>query len=165
MDELVYKRMDKVGCDKFRSIDRLSGLLELALSDIGKVKRDKRYILNMDYYHSSTSIRGGKCLVCLAGSVLVRTLGYPFDEDYSDEKKVCDFDLRRRIEAIDWLRRGCVKQALQVMKWDDEDRLNRLDGIPEWVLSESEDYCMFHYYDESILYYERMVSHLKGVGL
>ena len=52
--------------------EKLSDLLDLAVSDAIKCEEDPRYRLNMDTYH--TPEKDG-CHVCLAGAVMAQTMG------------------------------------------------------------------------------------------
>lgn len=62
---------------------KISEVLTLGLRDLKKVEMDKRYVVDMDDWHSPMSERwkGGKwvkqktCSVCFAGSVMAKTLG------------------------------------------------------------------------------------------
>ena len=47
-------------------------LLELALADFDVISQDPNYDINMMVYHDGATKR--KCVVCLAGSVMARTL-------------------------------------------------------------------------------------------
>ena len=47
-------------------------LLELALADFDEIVKDPNYVIDMLFYHDG--IVDGNCLVCLAGSVMARTL-------------------------------------------------------------------------------------------
>ncbi len=70
---------------------KLSRLIRLALADLAKVERSKKYVVDMTWsWHSPQP--SGKCAVCLAGSVMAKTLNVPPDRfanpryyDFSDE--------------------------------------------------------------------------------
>lgn len=86
--------------------DKLSDLIEVALRDLELVENDKRYTVNMDWWHRS----GDTCLVCLAGSVMAKSLDvspdrtrYPNDFDDKTEAK---------LGALNWARVGDVDYAL-----------------------------------------------------
>ena len=57
-----------------------SQLLRLALADLRKVERTPGYAIDMSTYHH---VSRGTCTVCLAGSVMVGTLGMPTDRSVS----------------------------------------------------------------------------------
>ena len=88
-------------------IKKLWQLLELALSDFEKVKKDPKYIIDMDRWHSPDD-KSGKCAVCLAGAVMAKSLGVkrseyktPFNEDIPDLERD---DLENKLTAIDSFR-------------------------------------------------------------
>lgn len=58
--------------------DKLSALLRLAVHDARLVAKDPRYELDMDVWHS---VHGNKCAVCMAGAVMVRSLGVKPGDD------------------------------------------------------------------------------------
>ena len=51
--------------------DKLSDCLELALGDLEKCERSKRYRIDMIEWHNPVA---ETCYVCLAGSVIARAL-------------------------------------------------------------------------------------------
>lgn len=55
-------------------ITKLHKLLALALDDFEQVLRDDRYVANMKSWHDPRG--SGKCHVCLAGSVMAKSLGW-----------------------------------------------------------------------------------------
>ena len=52
--------------------DNLIDLIELAIDDVRKCKADPKYIINMNIWHGP--IRKNKCAVCIAGSIIAKTL-------------------------------------------------------------------------------------------
>ena len=86
--------------------DKLSDLIEVALRDLEAVENDERYTVNMDWWHRP----GDTCLVCLAGSVMAKSLDvspdrtrYPNDFDDRTEAK---------LDVLNWARLGDVDYAL-----------------------------------------------------
>ena len=53
-----------------------SALLEVAMTDLGKIERSKRYGVHMGFWHTGQEV----CEVCLAGAVMAFTLGANHDE-------------------------------------------------------------------------------------
>lgn len=89
--------------------DKLSDLILVALDDLEKVENDPRYDINMGWWHRP-GVYNQKCLVCLAGSVMAKSLGtspertrYPNDFDDKTEAK---------LDALNWARVGDVDYAL-----------------------------------------------------
>lgn len=52
-----------------------SKLIRLALKDLASVARDRRYLVDMSIWHSGKVWSHDQCVVCLAGSVMARSLG------------------------------------------------------------------------------------------
>lgn len=73
--------------------EKPSELLKLAMLDLEKVEADPRYRVDMGEWHKPN----GRCSVCLAGSVMAKTLGLPPNKDdpFYDGR-------RRRAEIIRW---------------------------------------------------------------
>lgn len=89
--------------------DKLSDLIEVALRDLEAVENDKRYTVNMGWWHRP-NVYDHTCIVCLAGSVMAKSLDvspdrtrYPNDFDDKTEAK---------LGALNWARVGDVDYAL-----------------------------------------------------
>ena len=90
--------------------NKLSDLLELALSDLEKCHKDKRYKLNMDTWHAKNNFNNEKlCRVCMAGAVMAKTLNVGIDEIRNLDSFY--FETRDKIMAIDELRQGLFLSA------------------------------------------------------
>lgn len=95
-----------------------SELLLLAIKDLEKVEKSKRLIVDMGHWVSPHAggyeIPKGKCAVCLAGAVLVRSLGVTTSnggftpEDFN--KNICG-----KARALDAFRSGFVGGGLFFM--------------------------------------------------
>jgi hypothetical protein len=105
--------------------EKLSDLIDLALDDLEKVERDPRYVLKMTVWHSSLDYdMESRCAVCLAGSVIAKTLEVPPNKsvlpiDFDEHTKV-------RLEALDNLRCGYLREAARSVNLPD------LGSIPQW---------------------------------
>lgn len=93
-----------------------SALLRLALEDLEAVEADKKYKVAMGKWHEPN----GACKVCLAGSVLAKTLQVPrnldLSYDYDDENEVFG---ARMIDPEGWNRHVAVatpKDSILLMK-------------------------------------------------
>ena len=87
-----------------------SDLLELALSDLEKCSKDKRYKLNMHTWHAKNNFSKEKlCHVCMAGAVMAKTLNVGIDEIKNVDSFT--FETRDKIMAIDALRQGLFLSA------------------------------------------------------
>jgi hypothetical protein len=84
----------------------LSELLALAIEDMRVIAKDPRYELDMNLFHSPI---GDKCYVCLAGSVMARTLKLPPGENYIPDE--FDKDTFNKLYALDALRIGDLVEA------------------------------------------------------
>lgn len=99
-----------------------SKLIRLALKDLKAVERDKKhYVVEMGYWHfnpdpefeEDKGLEATKCYVCLAGSVMAKTLKTkpkfdrdPFDFEDSDG---------RALKALDYLREGKLYSAFDIL--------------------------------------------------
>ena len=100
--------------------DKLSDLIDLALSDLEKARNDPRYEINMSAWHRPLKepnalypFTAGKCLVCLAGSVMAFSLGADSQQDKFP--KDYDEDTCRKLNALDAIRLGEVNYALDIL--------------------------------------------------
>lgn len=106
-----------------------SKLLSIAIADLEAVKKDKRYVINMGRWHSPFhSKRGIVCHVCLAGSVMAKSL----KTDYNTEVEIEDFDPKTKtlLNAIDHFRCGSILSALASI-----DRTFATNYADKWQLS------------------------------
>lgn len=87
--------------------DTLSGLLRLAVHDAQACEADERYELVMSAWHAATN--RGTCAVCMAGSVMARTLRVPSRNFVTPT----DFSARTdaRLRAINAMRSGWLDEA------------------------------------------------------
>jgi len=83
---------------------KLSQWIRLALSDLVKCETDSRYKINMSVWHTPNS----HCSVCMAGSVMAKTLGADITEDLVP----CDGRFDMQLEALDAIRTGDIDGAL-----------------------------------------------------
>jgi hypothetical protein len=112
--------------------DKPSDLLELALRDLEFVEQDDKYRVRMWMWHlperafMQPASPPLYCNVCLAGSVLAKTLNVPFDVPVL----VSEFDasgdeafdkLVHKLRAVDYLREGDVGGALWILEYPRED--------------------------------------------
>ena len=94
-----------------------SALLRLALDDLAKVERDKRFVVNMNEWFKSN----GHCQVCMAGSVMAKTLGVPIGERISTwENRTCNLDhfpvkVYNKFLALNEFRQYCFMYALEYL--------------------------------------------------
>lgn len=83
--------------------DKLSDLLDLAVTDAERAEADPRYELRMGTWHRPS---GSKCLVCMAGAVMAFTL----DADPARHLEP-DGQNMTKLWAIDSMREGNFEQA------------------------------------------------------
>ncbi len=90
---------------------KLSELLTLALNDLNKTEKDKRYQIDMSDWHTP---HAKACYVCLSGAVMAQTL----KASPSLLKVPYHFDRvnNRKLVALELLRHGDVAGAVWVMK-------------------------------------------------
>lgn len=85
-------------------IKKPSKLIRIALGDLVKAERSKKYRVDMRKWHKPN----GQCAVCFAGSVMA------FSLKADRLSHLCDTDFRSRLQldALDDLRMGRVDEAL-----------------------------------------------------
>ena len=86
--------------------DKLSDLLELALSDLEKVEALPKYKVDMMQWHTNI---GDVCAVCLAGSVLAMTGKMEYGLNYS--ASMLPRPIADKLLALNALREGNVYAA------------------------------------------------------
>lgn len=109
--------------------DKPSALIRLALKDLEKCERSRKYKIDMDYWYKPN----GKCKVCLAGSVMAQTM--QIKSKVEIEPCFLDDDSDRlKLEALNNFRVGYPRYALEDMGI----RSPAVDNVP-WEFS-VEDY-------------------------
>lgn len=97
---------------KDRKLPRqLSALLRIAVADAKAVQRRKRFRLDMDIYCSAST--NGSCWVCLAGPVMVQSLG--LDPRRTQSRSVWPNQTNYEVElhAIEYMRVGRFDRAFK----------------------------------------------------
>ncbi len=96
--------------------DKPSELIRVALADLEKCEKDPGYKIEMDVWHEPRS-EGGKCEVCLAGSVMAKTLSVDriMDADPSEFPEA----VHLKLCALDSFRCGEVTEAFLGMRIGD----------------------------------------------
>lgn len=101
---------------KQKAPEKLSQAIFMALNDLALVENDKRYFVNMSFWHTPAGgdmeiVADDVCAVCLAGAVLAKTC------KVSSAAYISPYDLssewRRSLLAVDRVRIGNVAAALQ----------------------------------------------------
>jgi hypothetical protein len=91
--------------------DLPSELIRLALKDLELCENDNKYFIDMDWWHCRRF--DGSCSVCLAGSVMAKTLDTPlvnaFPEDFAST------GTEMKLLALNQFRGGVVKRGLQYL--------------------------------------------------
>jgi hypothetical protein len=89
--------------------DKPSELIRLALADLVKCERSKKYRIHMSDWHVPNS----QCAVCLAGAVMAQTLG----ADITEERMPCDYDesLADPLNALNNFRVGNCTGAFRTL--------------------------------------------------
>ena len=165
--------------ERFKETNKLSVLLSLALDDLELVEKDSNYKINMNTWH--TKPEGKKCEVCLAGSVLAKTLNIPrveFDwlEDWTGATEIM-----YKLRALDYIRRGDLIPALLELGHTKEHAtiFELVKGIRDATKSTfvavelilGEDWHDFYYnndcedFKDFVTFYRRVASKLNMVGL
>lgn len=134
--------------------DKISELLKLAMIDLEKVEADPRYKVDMLEWHTP---RENKCEVCLAGSVLAKSLKIDFKQRYYGlnlSEKIDD-----KLETINSLRMGHFYSVLGRIKLD-------LFSLPESYASILEmDHLSKYYREKWKLHMATIIGILVAEGL
>lgn len=105
--------------------DKPSELIRVALADLAKVERSKKYRVEMGTWHEPVD---GVCEVCLAGAVMAKTLkSYPNETLWADTD--FDDDTKNKLLALDFLRQGEVVEALEQLGFDDHEHIHDYDIV------------------------------------
>ena len=102
--------------------DKPSELLRLAMDDLAKCEGSKKYVVHMDIWHSG-NVGLDKCLICLAGAVMSKTLGCPITEHSS--LSYYSIRVANKLRAVNFFRKGDVNLALSCMQIKCLSFLNR----------------------------------------
>lgn len=92
--------------------DKPSELIRVALQDLEAVENDSRYSVDMDVWHEPDTYT--TCYVCLAGSVIAKSLGAP--ATHSQNPDHYPYSVERKLRALDWLRAGFIKEFLECLR-------------------------------------------------
>lgn len=98
----------------------LSTVLRVALEDLEATEQlSAIYRIDMEIYHGPDAALG-KCVVCLAGTVMAQTLS----AKPTSLLGPCDYPtpISNRLQAIDWARLGAFSFAAETMGYPDDDQ-------------------------------------------
>lgn len=91
-----------------------SELLKIAINDFKEVLKDPAYLVNMSDWHK---FNGVQCEVCLAGSVIAKTLGMNELKEYTPFSSFGN-DNQNKFLALNAIRMGRLKEACTLMGID-----------------------------------------------
>lgn len=100
-----------VNKDTVRLPDKPSELIMLALKDLNLVRGDDRYKIDMICWHVKYRTEE-VCRVCLAGSVMAKTLHATIEDDAGIRPEFYETDTKCKLEALDNFRQGHVVSGL-----------------------------------------------------
>lgn len=108
----------------FRLPNKPSKLIRLAIKDLEAVEKNPRYTIDMTTWHTPSSGLKG-CFVCLAGAVMAQTLradreGNRLPHDFKKTFGLLPSKNHKRLEALDFFRRGLLYAGLQVLGYPKE---------------------------------------------
>lgn len=94
---------------------KLSMLMKLALSDLAKVEKSDKYVVNMGSWHRA-SVQDNRCSVCFAGSIMAKSLKADpsismYHDDFGKEWSLAFL-------ALNEVRIGGIARALYYMGLD-----------------------------------------------
>lgn len=102
--------MKKEIVENMKLPDKSSKLLLLALRDLELIERDPNYKVNMGVFHDSVFKTGSKCSVCLAGSVIAKTLKCPKEFGANITPDAYPFHIWGKLYLLDNMRQGIFEQ-------------------------------------------------------
>lgn len=137
----------------FFKTTKLSTLLQIAVDDVCRSERSKKYKIEMHDWHNPDGM--GRCSVCAAGAVMSRTLRCPVTRSFVPSSYT-DGAIIKRLHAIDDLRQGYIARAAREigLGWE-------IAACPPIVK-------VTKYHDNKILWYsdmENLIALLKKNGL
>ena len=91
--------------------DTPSELLTLALDDLNKIERSKKYKVHMGRWHEPYSNGDTVCHVCLAGAVMARRGGLSPEEEQLLIRSIWETD--KKLDALDDFRGGHMRPGLE----------------------------------------------------
>lgn len=97
-----------------------SALIRLAIKDLEACEKDESYNINMDRWQMPLS--NGICEVCLAGSVMAKTLGVPRTLESTAAFTSLDMPTMNKMWALDYFRKGnlyggLISLKLPIARW------------------------------------------------
>lgn len=107
--------------------NKLSELIRVALADLESVEGDPRYLVDMQRWHHP-DFKKNTCQVCLAGSVMAKTLGATIDQF----KTYGDYFQGHKLIALDFVRSGHLHDALHYMACINFQGLPKIVDVPEY---------------------------------
>jgi hypothetical protein len=120
--------------------DKPSELLKVALADLEAVEGDSRYNIDLLTWHEPNEYGDGRCVVCLAGSVMAKSLGADIELDLgpSAEDLGISIATSNKLYALNNFRIGLIRAAYK--------NLNRAkpDSLPDYVEMSSPHWVQKH---------------------
>ena len=102
-------------------------LIRDAIHDLELQEKQEGVRIDMGIWHD---LGGGVCYQCLAGSVMSRRLGADTDDHASPDN--FPRDVRARLDALEYFRRGDIHVAYRRLKLEFPDTLPARAPIPEY---------------------------------
>lgn len=134
--------------------DTLSGLLRQAVRDVRKIEKMPGYSLAMNTWHAQDRL-DEVCYVCMAGAVMVCTLGAPQranSESIFAELNVAE---NKKVSAIDLMRKGdfraaygCVMGDVLPTDGEIEALLDSMDVV-SWAFKGYMGHAAWHEYEKA----------------
>ncbi len=147
---------------------KLSDLIELAIADARKLDRTRYTPMWMTWHRPRTD---GKCMVCLAGSIVAGTLGCPTDVTIEiatsesadpESETISDEAWRRALWALDSARDGDWTAAFRALHraYPDNEVYDALRAVPVPAHTEFNDWNTLGEHLESLASRARQLREL-----
>jgi hypothetical protein len=118
------KKIETPTAKRFRETTKLHVILDIALKDLKKAEKSKKYVIDMGVWHmverrydesTNTNIKADKCSICFAGAVMAGTFEVPSDLSVGPVDFENDDLLSRKFIALDHLRGGFIRNAFDTL--------------------------------------------------
>lgn len=120
--------------------DKPSELLIVALADLEKCERSKKFHIEMAYWFMKND-NDGICEVCLAGAVMAQSCPLPgmYQEGALFEPQDYPEAVEKKLKALNYLRIGNIDDAFNLLS------IRRPKALPVQMVAESDYDAQTHY--------------------
>ena len=157
--------------------NKLTDLLTLALNDLEKCYKDPKFLIDYGQWYTPRG-KDRPCFVCLAGSVMAKTLKIKSDKELTPESLHPELSGKTiaKLQAIDCFRKGLVSKAMLTLttRRPERDVSTPKEGVITFLNFEAYPHDRLggidannHYtesFDQAVRFYRQKVKELKEKG-